>query len=119
MHLAIISFGFEAVIRSALERMDLIQYFDDDLIIGNDSNMLQDVFGNKAKCLQKMASAHDLGENNRVLFVDDDENNTTLANNLNVAETLWIRDKNGISFEQMQMIEQRVGVYEKSSVAAR
>merc|ERR1711971_1503255 len=121
MRIAIISFGFEQVIRNALQRLDLIKYFDEDLIIGNDSVMLQMQGGNKAYCLHKIAyGCVPIGDLcNRLIFVDDDESNIINVNKLNVAETMWIKNKNGITFEQMKMIEQRLGVYKELSIPTK
>merc|ERR1712113_942630 len=37
IQLVIISFGYEAVIKNALDRIDLLHYFNPKLIIGNDT----------------------------------------------------------------------------------
>eukprot|EP01084_Bolivina_argentea_P085816 155112_1 len=113
-YIAIISFGFEKVIRRALELVNLLQYFTDDLIIGNDTNLLQDVSRNKGMCLKGIIDKYELNKNN-VLFVDDDKINIILVNNYYIADTLWISSRNGISYDEMKIIEKRISVYDEQN----
>ena len=108
-YIAIISFGFENVIKKALQRLDMLQYFNERLIIGNDTKILEDVYNNKALCLQRIIKENVTENKNRMLFVDDDINNISSVKDMNIAGTLWISERNGISDQQMKMIERRVG----------
>eukprot|EP01083_Nonionella_stella_P102026 289911_1 len=108
-YLAIISFGFENVIREALTKVRLLRYFNENLIIGKDSAILDRVRQNKALCLQQILNKYKLDPNN-VLFVDDDKMNIMSVNELNIADTLWISQREGITEEEMRIIEERVDV---------
>lgn len=109
-HVAIISFGFENVIRKALERVDLLKYFTNDLIIGNDTDLLRNNHKNKGFCLRELISKYDIKNKNNVLFVDDDNSNVRIVNDLGIANTLWIKERNGINEKQMSMIERKIGI---------
>ena len=101
---AIILFGFVHIIKEALKRMDLYDaYFENAVIIGNDSEELSDAFGSKGQTIKNV-----FGKNlsaSQILFVDDDEGNIEDAKEMNVCKTLTILPRKGMSNEHMEQIE--------------
>eukprot|EP00484_Ammonia_sp_Unknown_P009798 CAMPEP_0197055108 /NCGR_PEP_ID=MMETSP1384-20130603/57782_1 /TAXON_ID=29189 /ORGANISM="Ammonia sp." /LENGTH=352 /DNA_ID=CAMNT_0042488563 /DNA_START=79 /DNA_END=1137 /DNA_ORIENTATION=+ len=104
---AIISFGWVNVIRLALQRMNLGQYFEKAVIIGKDSEELKTA-GSKAKCISMMKKERTL-KSDQVMFVDDDATNVSKAQSY--SQTVTIVPRNGMTFKHMQEIEEKVGVY--------
>eukprot|EP01083_Nonionella_stella_P011264 32014_1 len=104
-HIVIISFGFEDVITRALERVNMLQHFS--MIIGNDTDRLKNVHNNKTQCLKQLVQEYELCNHN-VLFIDDDQSNVKPVYDNNVADTLLVVQRNGMNYNHMEIIEQRV-----------
>jgi len=106
--LAIVSFGWVDVIKAALERMKLSNYFEHSVIIGNDSDELSEAKGNKATVIKRMRKERKL-KSSQVIFVDDDMANISKAHSCCV--TVAIQPRCGMSFDHMTDIEKQCLVY--------
>eukprot|EP01083_Nonionella_stella_P081651 225038_1 len=105
--LAIISFGWVQVITNALQRMELLKYFSNSVIIGKDSEELKTA-GSKAKCIYRMKKKRNL-KSDQVVFVDDDNGNIQKA--MSYSQTVLITPRSGMTPPQMKEIEVKCGVY--------
>jgi len=102
--LAIISFGYVGVIKTALTRMSLFKFFADSEIIGCDSDELSEAKGNKATCIKRMRKKRKLSSK-QVIFVDDDMSNIVKAKSCCV--TVAIQPRCGMSSAHMTSIEEQ------------
>ena len=99
--LGVLSFGFEAVIQTALQRMNLLDYFS--LIIGRDSYSLQQAGGNKANCIEQLAIKNSYNKS-QIFFVDDDSINIASAMKKNIP-SMVIQPRKGMTQSHMKQIE--------------
>lgn len=97
----ILSFGFESVIKKALQRVNLLQHFF--LIIGRDSNSLKQAGGNKAICIEQFIIKENC-KKTQILFVDDDQLNVAAAMNKNI-KSMVINPRKGMNDTHMTQIE--------------
>ena len=121
IELCIMSFGYVNVIRKALKRMKLFDpYFKNSIIIGGDSDELEDVQGSKAQCIvQQFQKNNKKYKQKQIIFVDDDKYNINEAkgdkeeNEEPVCFTVLIEPRRGMNNDHMQEIEKLAGIDRK------
>merc|ERR1712129_175652 len=113
IELAIISFGFVHIIKQALQRMDLFNaYFAKSIIIGKGSQELSNAFGSKAECIKQTFVQSKKRKipltPMQILFVDDDEDNTEEADEMNICQTITVKQRKGMTDKHMLKIEEMI-----------
>jgi len=107
VELRIISFGLVDVIHYALKMVGLDNYFEKDLIFGQDSPELQNVQGQKHRLIKQFMESLSL-EKTQVVFVDDDPRNIEATNKDDVCLTVYIDQRKGM---QKSHIDQLNGYF--------
>ena len=106
--LCIISFGFTLVIIEALRRVNLIDFFSRQFILGIDSPLMQEVRGYKDVALVAVMKHLGIDDAASVIFVDDDVRNVEAVEaNIPSCYTLLIQPAAGMTSDHLRHIEDR------------
>jgi len=108
----ILSFGYKEVITKALERVDLLMYFDKNRIWGEaEVKSFRSDTGNASQPKQRMIQKLIREKNNysasEVLFVDDDSKNLEQSNKT-VCKTIHVCERQGMTKKEIEEVRKHI-----------